>query len=169
MKTTFLLPLAVLMASCCAKKYATVAPVLSPEHQLVYDALKLRDSLLFSFVFDHCDTVSLRSLISKDFEFYHDQSGINDSRADFLKGIPSLCQLSYKPRRAVVEGSLQVFPLYDDGALYGAIQSGTHQFFAIEAGQPERLTSTAVFTHLWILENGNWRLKRVLSYDHKSP
>lgn len=169
MKTTALLTLAMLLASCCAKKYASVTPVLSPEHQLIYDALRLRDSLLFSLVFDHCDTASLRSLISQDFEFYHDQNGITGSRTAFFKGVAALSRNPYKTKRGVAPNSLEVFPLYDKGQLYGAIQTGRHYFSAVEPGMPERLTSTAVFSHLWILENGNWKLKRVLSYDHKAP
>lgn len=155
--------------SCGPKIVPTQAPAMPSEHQRVYDALRLRDSLLFSLVFDHCDTVSLRSLISQDFEFYHDQNGITSSRAAFFKGVAALSRNPYKTKRGVAPNSLEVFPLYEKGQLYGAIQTGRHYFSAVEPGMPERLTSTAVFTHLWILENGNWKLKRVLSYDHKAP
>ena len=36
-------------------------------------------------------------------------------------------------------------------------------------GEDTRKTNTARFTHLWIIENGAWKLKRVLSYDHQIP
>jgi hypothetical protein len=74
---------------------------------------------------------------------------------------------TYKARRELIKGSLQVFPLYDNGVLYGAIQTGEHQFFEKNLDQPEKIGSLAKFTHLWILENNVWKLKRILSYDHK--
>lgn len=169
MKTTLLLPLALVIISCSPKSAPTQATAPPTEHQRVYDALRLRDSLLFSFVFDHGDTASLRSLISEDFEFYHDQNGITASRSAFFKGVAGLGSNPYKTRRVVAANSLKVFPLYDKGQLYGAIQTGRHHFIAVEPGKPERLTSTAVFSHLWLLEKGNWKLKRVLSYDHQAP
>ncbi len=136
---------------------------------VLYATLKSKDSLLFNAVFDLCDSMTVKSLTSDDFEFYHDQSGITDSKAGFILSIRSLCTLSYKPRREVDPASLEVFPLYDQGKLYGAIQSGVHKFYAIEVDKPEYLTSTARFTHLWIIENDAWKLKRVLSYDHQAP
>src|SRR5262249_421878 len=42
-------------------------------------------------------------------------------------------------------------------------------FYAQEKGRPEYLTSTAKFTHVWLLENGKWKLSRALSYDHQEP
>ncbi len=57
--------------------------------------------------------------------------------------------------------------MYKDGKLYAAIQNGTHQFFEKEINQPEHFGSTAKFTHLWMLENGNWKLFRSLSFDHQ--
>ena len=33
--------------------------------------------------------------------------------------------------------------------------------------KPEKAGSTAKFIHLWILEDNQWKLKRILSYDHK--
>lgn len=136
----------------------------------LYKTLKQKDSLLFNAGFNTCDTAELERLVSDDFEFYHDQSGITPTKADFITSIRNgLCKLNYKARRELVEESVEIFPLNRDGVLYGAIQTGRHNFYAIEKDKPEHLTSTAVFTHLWLLENGNWKLKRVLSYNHQEP
>ncbi|MEQ8523163.1 hypothetical protein [Gracilimonas sp.] len=57
----------------------------------------------------------------------------------------------------------------DNGELYGAIQRGEHEFYILEPGKEMYKTGFARFTHLWLLEDGEWILKRVLSYDHKDP
>jgi hypothetical protein len=80
-----------------------------------------------------------------------------------------LCKLNYRPRRELVEGSVQVFSLHDQDVLYGAVQSGEHRFYARHEDRPEELTSVARFTHVWLLEEGAWRLATVLSYDHRKP
>ena len=65
--------------------------------------------------------------------------------------------------RKLIKETMQVYPLNK----YGAIQTGTHRFYAIQKGKPDRLTETAQFTQVWKEENGQWRLARVLSYDHQ--
>ena len=68
-------------------------------------------------------------------------------------------------RRELVDSSLDVFPLYNNGQLYGALQNGVHKFYETTNGK-EVAGSIAKFSHLWILEDGTWHLKRVISYDH---
>lgn len=132
--------------------------------------LREKDSLLFSVGYNQCNLEAFEQLLSNDFEFYHDQGGLTRSRSAFLRGVrKGLCRLPYTARRELVTGSLQVFPLYVEGRLYGAIQNGEHRFYAREENQEERLTSTARFTHVWMLEKGEWRLRRGLSYDHQPP
>ncbi len=138
--------------------------------QELFDILKEKDSLIFDASFETCNLKLLSELITDDFEFYHDQGGITTTKDAFLEDTKNgLCNLSYDARRELDLSSLQVFPLFNKGELYGAIQKGVHHFFAKEEGQPERETSVAKFTHLWILTDDKWKLKRVLSYDHRSP
>ena len=75
---------------------------------------------------------------------------------------------TFKARRELIKGSLEVYPLYNNGILYGAIQTGEHRFFEKQENQPEKAGSIAKFTHLWILDNNQWKLKRILSYNHQS-
>lgn len=170
----YFLPFLLLLFSCNsapepAKENADTAnpaPAMNAETRALYDTLKLKDSLLFKIGYNHCDTNIVSALTSDDFEFYHDQGGIMESKAQFLGAIAGLCQTDYKVSRELEKNSLDVFPLYANGKLYGAVQNGKHQFFEESGTSPKRLTSTARFTHLWILENKQWKLKRVLSYDH---
>lgn len=134
----------------------------------LYKDLKANDSLLFNIAYNQCDVAQLEALLSDQFEFYHDQSGITASKADFVTSIrEGLCKLPYTARRELVEQSLEVYPLYNNGVLYGAIQMGVHKFYAVEGNKPAYFTSIAKFTHLWLLEEDHWKLSKGLSYDHQ--
>ncbi|MAP55048.1 nuclear transport factor 2 family protein [Altibacter sp.] len=137
----------------------------------LFKTLKYNDSLLFDVAFNRCDPAPLHLLIREDLEFYHDQGGIQHSKKEFMETMQkNICgNPNFKSRRELVPGSLKVFPLYDNGTLYGAIQIGSHRFFESRNGESETPGSTALFTHLWLLKDGNWQLARVLSYDHKAP
>jgi hypothetical protein len=135
----------------------------------LFKTLKTQDSLLFEVGFNTCDIKQFENIVSDDFEFYHDKSGITATKADFIASIrDGLCKMDYKARRELVENSLEVYPLENNGVLYGAIQTGCHRFYEVKEVKPDKLTSVAKFTHVWLLENGSWKLSRGLSYDHKS-
>ncbi|MDH5824857.1 nuclear transport factor 2 family protein [Luteimonas sp. RD2P54] len=136
----------------------------------LFETLREHDRIFFERAFNQCDFGYLERAIHPRLDFYHDQGGYQD-RADFLENTRRyVCPASGpKPIRVVDEGSLQVFPLYRDGDLYGAIQSGTHRFFLREDGKADVHTSSARFTHLYLLVDGDWLLREVMSYDHSSP
>jgi hypothetical protein len=136
----------------------------------LFKTIKEKDSLLFNIGFNTCDISQFENLVSDNFEFYHDKSGITPNKTVFLDNTRNgLCKMSYKAKRVLIDGSMQVFPLYKNGEMYGAIQNAKHEFYAIEKDKPEFLTNVALFTHLWLLENGQWKLSRVFSFDHKTP
>ncbi len=61
----------------------------------LYKTIKEKDSLLFNLGFNNCDIKQFENLVSENFEFYHDQSGITDSKTEFISGIKNgLCQLA---------------------------------------------------------------------------
>ncbi|MGX5201819.1 hypothetical protein [Aliikangiella sp. IMCC44632] len=126
------------------------------------------DDLLFKNVFNQCELAHLNDLIDTDFEFYHDVAGFQD-RAEFIQAVEkNICSnLKHKPIRKLVSGSMLLFPMYNEGKLYAMIQSGVHEFFIREQGKPVYKTGIAKFTHLWVLSDNAWKLKRVLSFDHK--
>lgn len=136
----------------------------------LYKTIMSRDSLLFNVGFNTCDVSQFENLLSNNFEFYHDKDSIQD-RTLFLKNIrKGLCSATktYQARRDLVEGSTEIYPLAKNGVLYGALQIGIHQFFEPTPDKKDKFGSTARFTHLWILENGVWKLRRSLSYDHQN-
>jgi len=126
------------------------------------------DAALFRAFFDDCDPEAVRRLVTDDFEMFHDKGGRNiTSGEQFVTITKEKCQrqrdgTDFLSTRELVRESVKVYPLNN----YGAIETGTHRFYAVSKGKPNRLTEVAQFTHVWKEENGQWRLARVLSYDH---
>lgn len=132
----------------------------------LYLAVKSADSLLFERGFNHCDFAALEKLAHQDLQFLHDQAGMQDRNAFFEAVRKNICGSGSKPTRQLI-GDFAVYPLYDDGKLYGAVQIGDHEFFQIENGQKPRKTTVAKFIHTWLFAGRQWQLYRVLSYDHQ--
>lgn len=132
--------------------------------------LKKQDSVFFERGFNQCDMDYLEKKIARDLKFYHDQSGFQDRDSFFENTKKYICSNpEKKPIRKLKEGSLVVFPLYNNGVLYGAIQKGIHHFYIREQGKEDLWTNIARFTSVWILVDGDWKLSEVLSYDHRDP
>jgi len=139
------------------------------KNSALYKTIMSKDSLLFNIGFNTCDIKQFENLYTNDFEFYHDKDSISD-KARFLKTFKSgICSPSRKSnyRRELIDGSTEIYPLYKNGILYGAIQMGTHRFYEYSDGKPEEAGSFAKFTHLWLLKNKEWKLSRSLSYNHQ--
>jgi len=125
-----------------------------------------KDSLFWQ-AYNTWDTSAFAKYFADDIEFYHDKGGITLGLSDLLGGFnKNLCTGTFRLRREAVEGSVKVFPLRKDNVIYGAILSGEHIFYVTEQGKPEHAEGLAKFTHLWLLKNGEWKMERVLSYDH---
>lgn len=158
------------LASCSSTKNPQVNLTPGPKpSQELFDEIAASDSALFAAVFDSCDPGKVAELVTEDLEFYHDKWGLTaTSGAQFVESIRNLCErqrqgVDFDSRRELVEGSMQVYPLNN----YGAIQVGVHRFYAVEKGKPDRLTETGKFTQVWKKEEGRWRVARILSYDHQ--
>tara|TARA_R110002049_G_scaffold45022_3_gene131627 strand:+ start:19511 stop:20035 length:525 start_codon:yes stop_codon:yes gene_type:complete len=132
----------------------------------LYKTLKSKDSVLFESAFNTCETKKLSLIISDDFEFYHDVAGVQN-KEEFITAVKNnICATPESFTRTLVDESLEVYSLKKNGLLYGAIQKGKHTFQNKESGVLETV-GIADFTHLWILEKNIWKLKRVLSFNHK--
>lgn len=126
----------------------------------LFDELARMDSTLFEASFVSCDAAKANAIFADDVEFYHDQDGFSSGEQvrENTRRLAAACPRDSGITRSIVPGSLRVYPI--EG--YGAAQTGIHRFD--ERGAE---TSTfARFVHLWQLQDGAWRLTRVLSLDH---
>ncbi|WP_271766059.1 nuclear transport factor 2 family protein [Aquimarina algiphila] len=115
--------------------------------------------------YNTCDIENFKTFFIDDFEFYHDKGGLTSGLSKMMKLVETgLCgKENPRLRREVVENSVNVYPLNN----YGAIISGEHVFYITEKGKQERLIEIAKFTHVWQHKNQEWKMTRVLSYDHQ--
>ncbi len=137
----------------------------------LYKTLKEKDSVLFELGFNKCEIEKSEKIICDDLEFYHDKAGVTNSKEEFVSIMKNgICgdNNTEKVYRFLVEESLEVFPMYNNGELYGALQNGKHFFSTNENMTYEKSDNYALFSHLWIIEKNEWKLKRVLSYNHTS-
>ena len=128
----------------------------------------LQKDSLFWTVYNTCATDRYKEFFSEDVEFYHDKGGMMHGLDSLVASAKrNLCGINnFRLRREAVEGSVKVFPLQKSGVIYGAILSGEHVFYILEKGKEPKLDGLAKFTHLWLLQNGEWKMTRILSYDH---
>jgi Domain of unknown function (DUF4440) len=144
-----------------------LTPGAAPAPPELVATLAEKDRQLFEAVFG-CKLEQLALLIADDFEFVHDKYGLTaDSGAKFMQAMRDNCKAqetgqNFRARRELAEGSMTVHMLNN----YGAMQMGEHRFYALQPGQPDRLTESGKFINIWRLINGEWKLARVISYDH---
>lgn len=130
--------------------------------------LILEKDSLFWKGYNNCDTSLTGRFFYHDVEFYHDKGGITNGltalQASFKNNLCS--NPDWRLRREAIPGTVKCYPLEKNDTIYGAILLGEHYFYITEKGKPEFRDGHASFTHLWLKENGEWKMKRVLSYDH---
>lgn len=134
--------------------------------QKLTQTILYKDSL-FWLAYNNCNYNNYGQFFTDDLEFYHDKGGITNGLAALVEvSKKNLCSNpDFRIRREAIPGTLKVFPMHRSDTIYGAIFSGDHLFYITEKGK-ERLTGKASFTHLWLLQNGEWKMTRILSYDH---
>ncbi len=115
--------------------------------------------------YNSCNTEVFKTFFVDDFEFYHDKGGLTKGLSKMMQLVENgLCgNKNVRVRREEVKESVHVYPLNN----YGAIIAGKHLFYVTENGGKERLTEVAKFTHVWQHSNDQWKMTRVLSFDHQ--
>lgn len=132
----------------------------------LYQIILNQDSLLFSVGFNHCDIQQYNESLSENLRFYNDKDGISDKKKFLIDLKNGLCKNPEKRQvnRVLVPESSQIFSLYKNNVLYGAVHNGEHKFHE----NSETQAGIAKFSNVWILENNEWKLQTSTSFDHQS-
>ena len=132
-----------------------------PASKELFTEIAHMDSVMFD-AFNGRDLDKLMSTFDSSLEFYHDQGGVTNyeqNKINFLKSFER--NKTTGLRRDLVPGSMEVYPIKD----YGAIETGLHRFCHEENGKQD--CGTFKFLHIWQKKDGQWKVTRVASYDHK--
>ena len=151
---TWLFLLLLLLAIAFSSRLSTGQTSQHPD--TLFETIKSLDTQLFD-AYNHCDLEVLGSMVSDDLEFYHDQTGLMVGKAPFLAAIKQ--NICGKVQRTLIESTLEVYPLKG----YGAVEIGIHRFH--HPNEPGNVED-AKFVTIWHSDNGNWKVTRVISYEH---
>ena len=151
----------ILVTSCTAKKSMTVnePKPYEPVSKELYDTIVKMDHIVFDAA-NKGDLEKLKTLFTEDLEFFHDTGGLDDY-AKTIENFQRIFTNFGYTRRVLVEGSIEVYPIKD----YGAIQTGIHKFCRLEKGELINC-GTYKFTHIWKKTSTGWKISRVVSYGH---
>lgn len=155
-KTIFLsLTVALFLNACASPKKVAPERVseYTPASQGVYNEIVAMDKKFFD-AYNTCDIPTVDKLISDDVEFYHDLGGLSTSKNQIIDGLKN--NICGKVTRVLKEGSIEVYPIKD----YGAVQMGQHGFYN---RTEKNEIKYAKFVHIWRLDGGVWQLARVVS------
>ncbi|WP_261990179.1 nuclear transport factor 2 family protein [Hymenobacter sp. BT188] len=149
--------------ACSTSKPAAPPPTAAvqlPESKELYTTIARLDSAMFA-AFNRHDADQLQTFFAEDLEFYHDKGGL----ADFQKTMAGFRSLFEQNKttglnRQLVPGSLEVYPIPG----YGAVDAHLHRFCHVENGKDDCGTFKNMM--VWRLKDGQWKVTRVVSYDH---
>jgi len=118
------------------------------------------DSVMFN-AFNAHDLEKLKTTFDEDLEFYHDNGGLSDYRQTMINFQTMFDKNKTTGlRRDIVQGSLEVYPIKD----YGAVETCLHKFCHVENGKDDCGTFKNIM--IWQKKNDQWKVTRVISYDH---
>ena len=130
----------------------------SKDSDELFNEISQMDKVLFD-AFNSCNLKIMGNVFSKDLEFYHDKGGVSNYEQT-MSVAKSNCDKKLGLKRTLLKESLKVFPIKS----FGAIQEASHQFCHMENGKND--CGVFKFVHIWKKDNLNWKLTRIVSYDH---
>lgn len=127
-------------------------------HSQLFDEIAAADKALFT-AFNTQDFETLKRFFAVDLEFYQDNEGLA-SYQQTMDDFKAMFAQEEKVRRELIDGSLEVYPIKN----YGAIEVGLHKFCHVENGKDG--CGTFKFVHVWRKSGQGWQLARVVSFNH---
>jgi ketosteroid isomerase-like protein len=130
--------------------------------KVLFTEIAHMDSVLFE-AYNAQNIDKMKTLFTEDLEWYQDNGGLLSYETvlgNFRAIFDRFKTLNTPIRRDLVQGSLEVHPIKD----YGAIHIGKHTFCHSENGKND--CGTFKFLMIWRKKEGTWKVSRVVSYDH---
>jgi ketosteroid isomerase-like protein len=130
----------------------------------LYHTISKLDSTFFKALND-CDLKKYESMLTFDYELYHDKAGLTISKGNEMKSMDLFCgeqRERQQIKRVLIRESLEVYPLNN----YGAVENGEHIFHLVIDENTSKPVSKAKFTSIWRFDNNEWKLARTISYNH---
>ncbi|MDF5690757.1 nuclear transport factor 2 family protein [Aquirufa aurantiipilula] len=116
------------------------------------------DSAMFH-AYNQRDMPTFKQYFTSDLEWFQDNGGLLRYET-VIANFQNIFNRDYVLTRKLVPGTLEVHPIQN----YGAIHIGRHTFSHIENGKLE--VGEFKFLMIWKNDQGNWKISRVVSYDH---
>lgn len=151
----------VLMAACLltASTVASAAPK-DPARAQLEAEITAADARLFGGL-NNRDIGPMKAGFSPRLEFYHDRGGLSD-----YAGNIAVFEQNFKApnrlRREAMPETVEIFPAGPNHAMH----IGQHRFCNKPFSTEPEGCSVYRFSMVWERDGGQWKLLRVLSYDH---
>lgn len=125
---------------------------------VLYQQIAHLDSVMFQ-AYNERDMPTFKQFFTSDLEWFQDNGGLIHYET-VIANFQQIFNREYVLTRKLVPGTLEVHPIKD----YGAIHIGRHTFSHVENGKLE--VGEFKFLMIWKNDQGNWKISRVVSYDH---
>ncbi|WP_161964441.1 nuclear transport factor 2 family protein [Mucilaginibacter endophyticus] len=159
-KSTFILFATGIVMMLFAANTNAQTTAFKPKDQQLFNTIAHMDSVMFN-AFNNRNLDVMKTLFTPDVEFYNDGKGVTgyDATMAGFKGIFENKQAA-DLRRDLLKETLEVYPMPG----FGAIEMGTHKFTHTENGK--QIVGVMKFVHVWQYQDGQWKVKRVVSVGH---
>ena len=146
------------MATACSSTKSKLSKEINlyrPDSPGLYDTIVKLDSTFFH-AYNTCDLDKQAILYSDSLEFYHDKAGLSTSKTEMLEA--SKANVCGKVTRELIEGSIEVYPIKD----FGAVEIGYHRFHN-KSDKPGSTNRPGRFIIIWKQTGDKWQISRVVS------
>lgn len=151
-----------ILAAICLTAASAAASAASTDlaRQQLEAEITAADARLFGGL-NNRDIGPMKDGFSSRLEFYHDRSGVtgyHDNIAIFERNFKA----TNRVRREAMPETVEIFPAGPNHAMH----IGKHRFCSQPSSAEAETCSVYRFSMVWEREGGQWKLLRVLSYDH---
>ena len=153
-----IIPIVLFLVTINTQSVKAQSSTFEPKDPKLYKTIFHMDSVMFN-AFNTQNLEVLKTSFADNVEFYHDNGGLSNYEAT-MDAFKKLFGTNPGLKRELVQGTLEVYPIPD----YGAVEIGLHRFIHTENGK--EVIGTFKFVHTWQYKDGQWKVTRVVSVGH---